>query len=217
MPANPVSGVYTLTVFATGQQYVGGTTDLKRRWRQHKSDLARGCHKSRTLQIAYEDGAAIVFAQLCTCRPEDVTLYEQRAMDVLQPTLNSAPQAVSSRGFRMTPEQREGLKLRPQSVPKQRHEVNGELLSVPELASKYGLGVGTIRARLRRGLTGSALVDAVISEPLPTFTVHGEALTRDEIARKYGLPLTTIYTRITAGWTGDALALPRTHRGKNSA
>ena len=116
----------------------------------------------------------------------------------------------------MTPEQREGLKLRPQSMPKQRYEVAGDLLSVPEIASKYGLAVVTIRARLRRGVTGDALVEAVPFKPPMTSTVHGEALTHDEIARKYGLPLTTIYTRVNAGWTGDALALPRKHRGRNS-
>lgn len=213
-----VAGVYTLTIRATGQQYVGGSTDVNRRFRQHRDALRHDRHRSGWLQAAYDLGGmeAIEFKRLLTCRPEDVTFYEQRAIDELGPELNTEPRAGTSLGVRRTDEQRERLKLRPQSQPKLLVEVKGEILSVPELAKKYGLRVVTVRARLKSGITGDALAEPVSTEPVPRYLVRDRFLTCKQIAARYKLPLTTIYTRVRAGWTGEALTAPRMHRGKNS-
>lgn len=212
------AGVYTLTIRATGQQYVGGSKNVDHRFRQHQHRLRHDFHRSVWLQAAYDMGGmeAIEFKRLLTCRPEDVTFYEQRAIDELKPELNAAPRAGSNVGIKMTDEQRERLKLRPQSQPKMLFDVKGETLSAPELAKKYGLGIGTVRKRLERGVTGDALVEPVSTEPLPRYLVRDRLLTCKQIAAKYKLPLTTIYTRVRAGWTGEALTTPRMHRGKNS-
>ena len=52
--AKGIACVYKITNKITGKIYVGETTWKHRRWTQHKSQLKRGMHQSRSLQKEYD-------------------------------------------------------------------------------------------------------------------------------------------------------------------
>lgn len=211
------AGVYKIECLPTGEVYVGGSVDLDRRFRQHLHLLRKKKHKSAALQTAWDRHTEekFQFHRMLVCRPEDVRLYEQRALDHYQPVFNTEKIAGSSQGTKRTFEQRERLKLRPQSTAAL-HLVYGQLISVPEMAKKYHLRLTTIYERLREGVVGDELVAPVHDGSQNVHFVQGEWLTPKEIASKAGLPLTTIYTRLKAGWKDEQLLIPQVHRGRNS-
>lgn len=207
------AGVYALTCTSTGEQYIGSTIALGQRKRQHAHALRAGIHKSTRLQQAWErfGARAFKFRVLLVCRPEDRHMYEQLVLDAYRPAFNRSPTATSSRGVAYSDETKERLKQRPQSSAR-RHLVDGQLLTVPELAEKYGVTPALIYSRLRAGVTGVALVerrrgDARLVE------INGELLTLRQAASRAGLPVTTIHSRISYGVTGADLLAPRQHGG----
>lgn len=109
-------GIYVLTNAANGKRYVGSATCIHQRWNEHRSMLARGKHHSRYLQAAWlKYGAeSFRFETLLQCAPEHLLLYEQRAIDVLQPAYNIARIAGNTLGCGRSPETRAkiGAKLR---------------------------------------------------------------------------------------------------------
>lgn len=132
--------------------YVGSSVDVRRRWRQHRNRLRKGTSTSRKLQDAWnQHPERFSFAVLLECPETDLHAVEQRWFDQLRPTLNVEGQAGTSLGRRLSPEQREALKKRPQSQAR-KHPYGNELLTVPEIAERTGMQQVTIYARLRTGV-----------------------------------------------------------------
>lgn len=46
-------GIYKITCTANGKVYIGSTTDMRKRWRAHRSDLRNNKHHNRHLQGAW--------------------------------------------------------------------------------------------------------------------------------------------------------------------
>ena len=101
-----MSGIYAFTCLPTGRQYVGSAVRLGNRKARHLGDLRRGHHKNSRFQRAFlkHGEAAFCFTVLLVCEPVDLVFYEQRAFDVLQPTINIIRLAGSSLGRKYTPE-----------------------------------------------------------------------------------------------------------------
>lgn len=98
------SGVYTITNSVTGKLYVGSSVNLSRRKNQHFSDLRHGKHPSQKLQRSFDKhgGAAFLFRPLLFCSPQNLFLFEQRALDVFdshRQGYNVLPLAGTSRGY----------------------------------------------------------------------------------------------------------------------
>lgn len=125
------NGVYCITNTMTGKRYIGSAArGFARRWREHRSSLNRGCHKSPHLQSAWNKYGpdAFVFDVLLVCAPADCVMYEQRCIDRFRVAdkkhgYNMAPKAGSNLGQKRTAEQRErigasrrGKKASPESV-----------------------------------------------------------------------------------------------------
>lgn len=51
IPSSP--GVYKITCTANHKVYIGSTTEIRKRWSWHRSDLRRGIHHNRHLQFAW--------------------------------------------------------------------------------------------------------------------------------------------------------------------
>lgn len=52
-------GIYLITNTVTGDQYVGMSAEIERRWQMHRSQLERGVHKNEfLLQLAQEHGVS---------------------------------------------------------------------------------------------------------------------------------------------------------------
>lgn len=81
------SGIYGIRNRTTGHVYIGSSSDLERRWRQHRSLLNRGAHPTPRLQAAWlahgED--LFLFVVLETCRPEVLVDREQWWLDTVRP------------------------------------------------------------------------------------------------------------------------------------
>jgi group I intron endonuclease len=99
------SGIYTITS-PSGKQYVGSAIRPSRRWEQHKKQLRSGKHGNINLmRAALKYGIEnLRFEVLLVCSPENLLMYEQRAIDILKPAYNIAPIAGSSLGIKRSAE-----------------------------------------------------------------------------------------------------------------
>lgn len=206
--------MYLIVSTATGEMYVGSSTDVRRRWRQHRNLLRRGANPCARLQAAWTAyPERFSFAVLRECAENDLHALEQQYIDSLKPALNSDPKAGSSIGRRMTAEQRLQLRGRPQSSAVHR-DFRGEKRTVPEIATILGVTPAAIYSRLRAGGAVEPRTTNNFSNPVDVG--GGRSLTPRAIAEEFALPLTTVYSRLRRGWTGEALTCPRKHRGRHS-
>lgn len=132
--------------------YVGSSVDVRRRWRQHRHRLRRNESTSTKLQAAWNAHPdRFSFALLIECAEVELHTQEQVWFDRLQPVLNVDGRAGTSLGRRLTLEQRERLKRRPQSQAR-RYAYGGEMLTIPEIAERTGMHQVTLYARVRKGI-----------------------------------------------------------------
>lgn len=115
-----------------------------------------------------------------------------------------------------------------------KYEVNGEELTIRQIAEKYNFNPGTIQFRIASGLRGNDLIaplwekhaeairawklnnpeaDAVrIAKATETkrfkYDIRGEMLSKYDIAKKYGFKIWTINRRIERGLRGEELIAP---------
>lgn len=86
-----VPGVYQIECVATGESYVGGTTNLRIRIIQHFGELRRGVHFSKRMQELYatqgEDGFQVHVLLLCDAA--EVLANERRLTLEVGATLNT--------------------------------------------------------------------------------------------------------------------------------
>lgn len=92
---------------------------------------------------------------------------------------------------------------------------SGRVLAVTQWADESGLGVSTIRERLRRGWTPGKAVAAPAMERTQIVEFRGEALPISEWARRLGLARRTLCNRLASlGWSVErALTTPAGRNG----
>jgi group I intron endonuclease len=85
------SGIYAITNMLNGYRYIGGTTDITRRWKVHISQLRHNKHKNERLQNAWNKDGSSIFnlevLELCE-NVAILTQKEQFYLDLLQPEYN---------------------------------------------------------------------------------------------------------------------------------
>lgn len=59
--AAPICAIYAITNIVTGEQYIGGTSDLRKRWYQHRTLLNTGRHSNKLLQRAFDQYGKAAF------------------------------------------------------------------------------------------------------------------------------------------------------------
>lgn len=98
------SGVYSITA-PSGRQYVGSAVNFVSRWQGHRNRLRRGIHDNAALQAAWNKyGSALRFEKIIICSREQVVMYEQIAIDALNPAMNICRVAGSTLGYKHTDE-----------------------------------------------------------------------------------------------------------------
>lgn len=106
-------GVYFITNAANGKVYVGSSSNIEKRWLEHKSTLKRGVHKNRYLQKAWfkygED--CFIFEVVEICSKEFLIDVEQNwlckaEVGNFKRCYNILPTAASFVGYIATPELR---------------------------------------------------------------------------------------------------------------
>lgn len=104
------SAVYRIKCIPTGKCYIGGTSNLKGRWTQHKADLRSGAHRNLHLQRAWNKYGelAFVFEILEMANRKNVFEKEQAWIDKEKPKFNGTPHAIKPPlyGRRMSKEAR---------------------------------------------------------------------------------------------------------------
>ncbi len=78
------SGIYCILNKENNKRYIGQTTDLSRRERQHFSRLKKGVHKNKHLQRAYKKYGkeAFSFFVVMLCKKKHLTKWEQFFVDL---------------------------------------------------------------------------------------------------------------------------------------
>lgn len=100
------SGIYQIINKSSRNCYIGSTINIDKRIREHQNSLKRGDHHSHILQRAFNkyglDG--FEFKTLIICKPENLLMYEQRAIDSFLPDYNISKTAGSLAGIKKRPE-----------------------------------------------------------------------------------------------------------------
>lgn len=102
------TGIYEIRNVKNGRRYIGSAVNVSKRWREHLRQLEEGKHHSRFMQRCWakNGGENFIFRVILACRQEDLIMYEQRAIDVINPQYNSNPMAASMLGHKHSPESR---------------------------------------------------------------------------------------------------------------
>lgn len=107
------SGIYEIVNTVNGKRYVGSAVIFKRRWSFHKAQLKMGTHHNGWLQRSWirHGGESFVFRILILCDKKNLIMYEQIAIDGLNPEYNIQRVAGSALGVSLpkSPEHRKKL------------------------------------------------------------------------------------------------------------
>ena len=90
-------GIYKITNTITGDYYIGSSSNIRKRTRQHQYALSMNKHANRYLQNArnkYGD-EAFVYETILLCDPTHRLYFEQLFLDLLHPTYNIAINATA--------------------------------------------------------------------------------------------------------------------------
>ena len=84
------SGIYEIVNRHNGHAYIGSSSDIPRRWREHKSYLNKGRHINKHLQNAWilYGQAGFIFSIIEECEESLLLTREQYYIDTLSPEYN---------------------------------------------------------------------------------------------------------------------------------
>lgn len=114
------TGVYQVLNLKDGKSYVGSAISMTRRFRQHRSALAKGRRANRRLLNAWRKYGAefFQFRVLLYCNKDDLLFYEQLVIDGLKPEYNIRLDAGSNLGIVLSAETRRRISEVQKGVPK---------------------------------------------------------------------------------------------------
>lgn len=144
------SGIYEIVNTTNGNRYVGSAIDFKARFWLHRYELKNAKHGNRHLQSAWNKYGASCFRfkRILICASQHLLLYEQIALDALNPKYNICRVAGNSLGVKWTIEAKENLKVSLRNRP------NDHFLGrkhTPETLKKMSLAlIGNTRTRGKR-------------------------------------------------------------------
>lgn len=104
-------GIYTITNLRSHNIYIGSAIKFSNRWQLHRRQLNRGTHHSKYLQRAWSKyGAdAFEFAPILICAKEHLFFFEQRVINILNPSYNVCQVVNSQLGLKRSDETRAKL------------------------------------------------------------------------------------------------------------
>src|SRR5690242_10643411 len=100
----PISGIYAIKQRGKERYYVGQSTDIEKRWVDHRVVLRGNRHHSKFLQNAWNKAGEDAFEWLIlhlTDDADELTALEQWYIDTLPSVFNARPAADSMLGFKM--------------------------------------------------------------------------------------------------------------------
>lgn len=157
-----VAGVYRITNTITGGCYIGSAINIVGRWRAHRHALRHHKKSPPKLQNAWDKygEGAFVFEVLLICAKANTLMFEQRAIDALEPQYNVRKVAASNLGVRWSAETN-SRKGRPITVV----DFSGVTSALTNIIRQFAVvSHPTVRSRLAKGWS---LEDALLTPPTP--------------------------------------------------
>jgi group I intron endonuclease len=118
-PSIVVCGVYCVTCWPNGRQYIGSSDNIPNRWRVHRTRLDQGIHPAELWLADWEQLGSVAFGWAILERVDRKTdgshlqallAAEQKWIDQLHPDYNTLQQAGSSDGYIHTEAARERMR-----------------------------------------------------------------------------------------------------------
>lgn len=118
------SGVYVI-ISNSNKFYIGSSSDFKKRWCAHLSQLRNNKHHNEPLQRAFAKygEAGLIFFPIIYCDPKDLIFYEQLCIDTLLPEYNSSNIATNCLGVTHSDAAKKNMSL---SKQKWKHPMFGK-------------------------------------------------------------------------------------------
>lgn len=177
MPSKMNTGVYIIST-PSGNQYVGSALNFNSRWSKHRKDLQKEAHHNFPLQSAYNKygEAGLRFIKLLICKPENLIMFEQLAIDALKPAYNICQVAGSRLGAKLNPiafakiaEANKGRNLGRKHTPEARARMSaahlGKIPSSETIAKRSASMLGKNKGK-RRTLEDKEKRSAATSRPV---------------------------------------------------
>jgi group I intron endonuclease len=91
------SGIYSIKQVSSGHLYVGSSNNIETRWRKHRAALIRNKHHSVRLQRSWNKygDSDFLFSIVLLCDTDNLKMYEQIAIDGLNPEFNMSRSATA--------------------------------------------------------------------------------------------------------------------------
>lgn len=136
-------GIYQILNLSDGKRYVGSSSDMRRRWKDHLNALRRGGHHNNRLSRSWakHGEASFQFQPLLYCSPSDLIFYEELAFSGLKPEYNAAPVAGSTRGISYSDEARQKISKAMMGNKRAVGRTTSEAQKSRMVGNKFGAGI----------------------------------------------------------------------------
>ena len=149
------AGIYSITHKASGKQYVGSSSNIDGRWRQHRHLLRAGTHPNKKLQNAWSKHGeeSFDFVVLEVCKELDLEAIEQRHIDSTDCVITGYNiSAVAGR-------ERAGAKHSPEAIKRMSESHRGKKVGLDQRAKLSAAFKGRVfsdetRAKISAAKTG---------------------------------------------------------------
>jgi group I intron endonuclease len=110
-----ICGIYEIRNTVNNKFYIGSSSNIRRRFSDHRSCLYRGIHNNNHLQQSWckYGEPAFEFKLLFIVDKDNLCLFEQRTIDILKPQYNKSMYVEKfALGMKKSPEEREKIRQR---------------------------------------------------------------------------------------------------------
>lgn len=190
------AGVYRITCKANGKIYIGSSIKISQRFYNHKRNLNRGNHHSRSLQSSWnkygED--AFEFEVLLVCHKSDTFLYEQIYLDYFKPSFNTQTKAQNNSLFYKQQDQK-----REKQERNKLYLFNGTEMTLLQISESQGISYDLLRRRI---VQDKKTVDEAIAmgdSQVVFYEFNGESKSVSAWAREFGVAQPRLYWYIKNG------------------
>lgn len=116
-------GIYRILNAKTGIAYIGGSTNIQKRWILHRSRLRRGVHNSKNLQLAWDEfqESDFLLEILLECPKEILLEKEQHYLDLAPVKYNTAHIAGCNKGVVTSDETKKKIGEKSRRASEKRH------------------------------------------------------------------------------------------------
>lgn len=182
MSGKKESGFYVIADLTAERVYVGASTNLDRRHREHQNKLRNKCHPNKGLQQAFEDGNTLMTVSFGAA-PEELSACERILLEDLQETgllynERSVSHFFDSRVRERISQAMTGKKQSPEHVESNRRAQSGKQLSPEHAHILKTTNLGRTRTPEQRAAIGkrSSLPVSIQGKTYPSIREAAKAL-----------------------------------------